>query len=60
MDPNGGFTLQAHEYVRERVEGALVEARRIVDAMEMAAIPKCELEPREVLGSPSLLIPPFA
>ena len=39
---------QAREYVRERVEAAIEGARRVVDAAEMAALPRAELTPVQV------------
>lgn len=39
------FSLPVREYNRERVEAAVEAARRRVDAAEMAAMPRCELEP---------------
>ncbi|DBA87288.1 hypothetical protein WJX77_005794 [Trebouxia sp. C0004] len=39
------LTLAVREYVRDVVEAAVDTARRTVDAREMAAMPRCELEP---------------
>lgn len=39
------LTLTVREYVRDVVEAAVDTARRTVDAREMAAMPRCELEP---------------
>ncbi|KAL0027397.1 hypothetical protein WJX79_008379 [Trebouxia sp. C0005] len=39
------LTLTVREYVRDAVEAAVDTARRTVDAREMAAMPRCELEP---------------
>ncbi|KAL3153090.1 Heat shock 70 kDa protein A [Trebouxia sp. C0009 RCD-2024] len=39
------LSLTVLEYVRDTVEAAVDTARRTVDAREMAAMPRCELEP---------------
>lgn len=39
---------QARQYVRERVAAAVEAARRTVDAREMAAMPRCQLDPLTV------------
>ncbi|KAK9840841.1 hypothetical protein WJX81_008338 [Elliptochloris bilobata] len=39
------FLLQTREYVRDRVDAELDASRRRVDALEMAALPRCELQP---------------
>lgn len=45
---HASFRLRAKVYSRERVDAAVDAARRIVDAREMEARPKCELEPTNV------------
>ena len=42
------FLLRGHRYDRRRVEALLEAARRAADATEMAARPRCDVEPRFV------------
>ncbi|KAK9821522.1 hypothetical protein WJX74_007052 [Apatococcus lobatus] len=42
------FSVPVREYVRDKLEASLETARRNVDAQEMAAMPRCELEPNSL------------